>query len=180
MDGCGFKDSSAETLKCFLIRLEGIFLTRNSLHVFVITYLQALYLGPFQLIFQGFESCFQGGWLCRHLLFLEYFEGYEKKNESNVLFLQGGDGGGGGEGGACWVGTIQGCQFSWTIWDTPDSWTVSPGLQIRVWNLTRLIAEVCHWLSNNKISNILNCFSYLTVGIKRFLINSGMLLLYRQ
>ena len=96
MDGCGFKDSSAETLKCFLIRLEGIFLTRNSLHVFVITYLQALYLGPFQLIFQGFESCFQGGWLCRHLLFLEYFEGYEKKNESNVLFLQGGDGGGGG------------------------------------------------------------------------------------
>ena len=97
MDGCGFKDSSAETLKCFLIRLEGIFLTRNSLHVFVITYLQALYLGPFQLIFQGFESCFQGGWLCRHLLFLEYFEGYEKKTKVMCFFC--GVGMGGGRGG---------------------------------------------------------------------------------
>ena len=77
------------------------------------------------------------------------FWGVWEKNEINVLFLRGEDGGGGGEEGgrgACWVGTIPGCQFSWIIRDTPDSWTVSPGLQIRVWNLTRLIGEVCHWL----------------------------------
>ena len=179
MDGCGFKDSSAETLKCFLIRLEGIFFDKKQFtsvcHNIPSSPIPRAIPVNIPRIWKLFPR-----WVAVSPPFIfGIFWGVWEKNESNVLFLRGGDGGG-GEGGACWVGTIQGCQFSWTIRDTPDSWTVSPGLQIRVWNLTRLIAEVCHWLSNNKISNILNCFSYLTVGIKRFLINSGMLLLYRQ
>ena len=58
-------------------------------------------------------------------------------------------------------------------------WTVSPGLKIRDWNLKDNRQSLnCYFLwiqlSDNKISNILGCLSYLTVNLERFLKNSGM------
>ena len=59
-----------------------------------------------------------------------------------------------------------------TLPDNPGHssfWTVSPGLQIRVWNL--LDIKLYTQLSDNKLLNILGCLSYFTVNIKRFLVN---------
>ena len=62
-----------------------------------------------------------------------------------------------------------------TLPDNPGHssfWTVSPGLQIRVWNL--LDIKLYTQLSDNKLLNILGCLSYFTVNIKRFLVNFCM------
>ena len=63
-------------------------------------------------------------------------------------------------------------------------WTVSPSLQIRVWNLPDnhwsllFLVDSTLWLWNI-ISHILRCLSYV-MNIKRFLINPGRPLKYEQ
>ena len=62
-----------------------------------------------------------------------------------------------------------------TLPDNPGHsrfWTVSPGLQIRVWNL--LDIQLYTQMSDNKLLDILGCLSYFTVNIKRFLVNFCM------
>ena len=77
------------------------------------------------------------------------------------------------------VKSVQFCQLSRSRF-----WTVSPGLQIRVWNLPNNHQSLPFnflWtrLSDNEISNILRCLSYF-INIERFLINSGMPLNYKE
>ena len=72
---------------------------------------------------------------------------------------------------------VQGCQLSRIIRETPDFELFLPVSRLES-EISRIIAEVCHFLkirlSDNEISNILRCFSYLTVNIERFVTNSGM------
>ena len=61
-------------------------------------------------------------------------------------------------------------------------WTVSPGLQIRVWNLPNnhqslpFLVDATLW---HEISNILCCLSYF-INIEHFRLNSGIPLKYKQ
>lgn len=57
-----------------------------------------------------------------------------------------------------------------TLLDNPgDSrfWTVSPGLQIRVWNLSDIIAEVCHPTSTTINNYLTICGSYVSKTFTR-------------
>ena len=71
----------------------------------------------------------------------------------------------------------QGFQLSRIIWETPDFEPFLPVSRLES-EISHIIAKVCHFLyirlSDNEISNILRCFSCLTVNMEGFLTNSGM------